>query len=85
MPWDAKNDGNQVLIAKYQDLERTSTNLLVANAASFSRPWWADDRAQVQLANITLSHALIKGTNGLGGPLRTFITDVFTAAVDPKR
>ncbi len=41
-------------------------------------------QSMVNLAKVdrfTLSHALIKGRTGLNGPLRTFIIDIFTAAV----
>jgi endoglycosylceramidase len=80
MPWDPKNDGNAALENKYQVLEKAQTNLFIQNGVGFTRPWYADDRAGTTIGQFTLSHALIRGRS-LKGPLRTFITDVFSAAV----
>jgi hypothetical protein len=81
MPWDPNNDGNPTEIEKYQVLERTITNLLVGAKASFTRPWWDDDRIGDTYATYPANHALVAGRSGLDGPPRSFIIDIFTAAV----
>ncbi len=81
MPWNPANDGNAGLIAKFQVLEKAATNRFIQNGLSFSRPWYCDDRGGATIGRFVLDHALVEGRNGLNGPLRTFITDIFTAAV----
>ncbi len=84
LPWDPRDDGNTQIQSAYQSAEKTITNLFIQNNLSFSRPWYADDRAQVSLSRgtreVILSHALIQG-NSLGGSFRSFITDIFSRAV----
>jgi hypothetical protein len=81
MPWNPANDGNQSIQQQYQVLEKAATNRFITNNLSYLRPWYADDKAGVQVGSYVLNHALIEGTTGLQGPLRTFITDIFTQAV----
>jgi hypothetical protein len=80
MPWAIDSDGNATVQSKYVTLERTAVNLFLANNLSFTRPWFADDSAAVQIGGRLYGWGVIQGRNGLGGTLRTFITDLFTSA-----
>jgi hypothetical protein len=76
MPWSPRNDGDAPRERQYQQLERTASALFDQHRLGFSRPWFADDRAGVRLGGLDLNWALIRGTAGLRGPERTFITDI---------
>lgn len=79
MPWDEKNDGNKELENNYRHLEQTAVNLFDQYSLSFSRPWFADDRAGVSIRGLRLNWALVKGKGGLDGELREFITEPFSS------
>jgi hypothetical protein len=85
LPWNPADDGNADLEASYQVLEKAAINRFIGSGLSFTRPWYADDRSGAQIGPYLVGMALIRGRSGLGGPLRTFITDVFTSAVTNNR
>jgi endoglycosylceramidase len=80
MPWKPGNDGNATLEKQYEDMEFYTVSLFKKYGLGYSRPWYADDKAAAHFLGITLNWAVIKGTGGLDGPLRTIITDPFARA-----
>jgi hypothetical protein len=80
MPWPLDQDGNAATQSKYTALETAAINLFQTNNLSFTRPWYANDSAAVHIGGRLYGWGVIQGRNGLGGALRTFITDLFTSA-----
>jgi endoglycosylceramidase len=75
MPWDANRDGDASLETSFQNLERTAIDLFDQYQVGFSRPWFSDDRTGMRIRDRHLTWAVIKGTEGLAGEERRFITD----------
>ena len=86
-PWDPANDGNTTKQAQFRTMELKAMNSFTAAGLSFSRPWYANDNAAVtvEIGQIptpsVLDWSLREGTTDLSGPLRTWITDIFTGGV----
>jgi hypothetical protein len=80
MPWELSNDGNATIEKSYVVLERAAVNLFLKNNLSFTRPWYADDGSAIRIAGKVYGWGIIQGKKGVGGPVRSFITDVFATA-----
>jgi endoglycosylceramidase len=76
MPWDSANDGDVTKEEAYRGLETAAVDLFDSYGVGFSRPWFSDDRAGTVAFGLPMNWAVIKGTNGLSGEERRFITDV---------
>lgn len=76
LPWSSENDGNKSMEAAYQQTEKKVSRLFDQYGVSATRPWFTNDRAAVGPSG-RLNWALIKGKQGLDGPMRAFIIDVF--------
>lgn len=75
IPWDKKDDGMTAKEAEYSESEKITVSLLDNYKIGFSRPWFADDNAEV-IGIPQLNWAIIKGTAGLSGDEREFITNI---------
>lgn len=76
IPWNKSDDGNSAKETEYFEVERATVSLMDNSKIGFSRPWFADDNAEVS-GIPQLNWALIKGAAGLSGDEREFITDIF--------
>jgi endoglycosylceramidase len=78
MPWSARRDGDESREEDFRSLEQVANDLFDQHHVGFSRPWFSDDRAGIRLFIVLdLNWAIIRGTDGLDGEERRFITDVF--------
>ncbi|MGQ0828853.1 MAG: cellulase family glycosylhydrolase [Bacteroidota bacterium] len=75
VPWDTTFDGDLIKENEYMKTEIAALSYFDSLKIGFSRPWFSDDNAQVLPG---VNWALIKGSNGLGGPERKFILDVIS-------
>jgi len=77
MPWPTAHDGDPFWEGLAQRFEQAANDVLDQYGLSSSRPHYADDRAGgITIDGSFLTWALIRGTSGLSGPERTFLTDV---------
>ncbi len=77
MPWPTSRDGDAFWEALAQRFEQAANDVLDRYGLSASRPHYADDRAGgITVDGSFLTWALIRGTSGLSGPERAFLTDV---------
>lgn len=79
MPWNKDDDGDSAKETSYAVMEQVTMDLFAEYGVSYTRPWWANDNAEVAP---NFNWALIKGTAAdLSGDLREFITAIFAASV----
>lgn len=76
IPWYIADDGNYIKEQQYSITEKFTVGLFDSLKLSFSRPWFADDNAEV--SSNQLNWALIKDTLGLTGSAREFILNGFS-------
>jgi hypothetical protein len=77
IPWNKADDGNTSKEIQYSITEKSAVSIFDSLKIGFSRPWFADDNAEVS-GIPQLNWALIKGTSGLNGNEREFITNEFS-------
>lgn len=70
--WYSADDGDRALEEMHRHLEQEMARQIDRYGLGSTRPWFADDRAALG----AFTSALIKGTAGLQGEERTFVTDV---------
>lgn len=90
LPWDTADEGDAAEQADFQETEIAAVDLFDEYLVGFSRPWYADDRAGVELGLFdifngeTLTWSLIRGTGGLDGPEREFILNALVRPYPQK-
>lgn len=83
-PLDLARQDDSSYTKQVASLDQAAVTLFNKNALGFTRVYFVDDSAaRATIAQVKLSWAVISGTAGISGPLRTYLTNV-TASPYPQ-